>query len=236
MSDPANDDPIVAGEGGDGANAGIVAAHATRHAAPDALRRRIEATIRSQAAHSPTSRPLRRHFGLGFGLGALAGGAIAACVAIVVGLSMQVAMSSDDEIVDAHLRSMQAAHATDVVSSDRHTVKPWLSARLDFSPPVIDLAAQGFPLEGGRLDYVQQHPAAALVYRRQQHAIDVFAWPATGDSTRRNTSASTYSRRGINVVSWRADGMEFSAASDLAADELRTFADRLREAIAADRR
>ena len=89
-------------------------------------------------------------------------------------------------VIGSHIRSMQAEHLTDVLTSDQHTVKPWLSARLDVSPPVRDLKDEGFPLVGGRLDYVDGHPAAAVVYRRAKHVINLFAWASPGKPTKRS--------------------------------------------------
>ena len=104
------------------------------------------------------------------------------------------------DVIGSHIRSMQADHLTDVPTSDQHTVKPWLSARLDVSPPVRDLKDAGFPLVGGRLDYVDGHQAAAVVYRRAKHVINLFAWASPGRSTNRSTPsrgrASTWSPGG----------------------------------------
>jgi anti-sigma factor RsiW len=107
----------------------------------------------------------------------------------------------------------------DVVSTDQHTVKPWFDGRLDFAPPVKDLAAQGFPLIGGRLDYLDGHPAAALVYRRAKHLIDLYAWPAQGGMT----APRADERNGYNLIHWRQDGMQLWAVSDVEAAQLRAF-------------
>jgi anti-sigma factor RsiW len=119
---------------------------------------------------------------------------------------------------------MMAEHLTDVVSSDRHTVKPWFGGKLDFSPKVEDVAADGFPLTGGRLDYLSGRPVAALVYRRQQHVINLFTWPATGADAH---PPRLITRQGYQIFEWSRDGMQYWLISDLNAAELRTLAERI---------
>ena len=120
-----------------------------------------------------------------------------------------------------------ANHLTDVTSTDQHTVKPWFDGKLDFSPPVEDLAAQGFPLVGGRLDYLEGHPVAALVYRHNKHDINLFIWPSTNQVQGLQVSAIN----GYNLYQWNQSGMEYWAASDLNAGELRTFVELLQQSI-----
>jgi anti-sigma factor RsiW len=126
------------------------------------------------------------------------------------------------QIVGGHIRALQPGHLEDVASSDQHTVKPWFDGRIDFAPPVKDLAADRFPLRGGRLDYVGGRPVAALVYQRDKHLIDLYVWPAAGDSAHLPTSSQ---RQGYNVVHWAQDGMNLWAVSDLEAGQLREFAE-----------
>jgi len=122
-------------------------------------------------------------------------------------------------IVDSHVRALMGDHLFDVRSTDQHTVKPWFPGRLDFSPPVEDLAAVGFPLVGGRLEYVAGRPAAALVYQRRQHTINLFIWPeSTGTS-----SDDVRAIRGFQLRHWSHDGMSFWAVSDLNDAELADF-------------
>lgn len=121
------------------------------------------------------------------------------------------------EVVSGHVRSLMANHLTDVPSSDRHTVKPWFLGKLDFSPDVKDLGPQGFPLIGGRLDYVAQQPAAALVYQRGKHIINLFVWKSEGRPEGRE------SRQGYNLTHWNSGGLSYWAVSDVNSADLEQF-------------
>jgi anti-sigma factor RsiW len=125
-----------------------------------------------------------------------------------------------DQVVANHVRSLLAAQLVDVVSSDQHTVKPWFDGKIDFAPEVGDLSANGFPLVGGRLDYLDGKTVAALVYQRNKHPINLFITPAP---TSRSASPTVITRRGYNIFSWTDSGMKYWAVSDLSQAELREF-------------
>lgn len=120
------------------------------------------------------------------------------------------------QIVDAHLRSLQPGHLTDVLSSDQHTVKPWFDGKLDFSPPVQDFANEGFPLQGGRLDVVHGRTTAALVYGRRKHFVSVYIWPARDQ----DAAPRSGSQQGYHWIAWQKSGMQFCAVSDAAPSDL----------------
>jgi mycothiol system anti-sigma-R factor len=125
------------------------------------------------------------------------------------------------EIIDAHIRSLQAGHLTDVASTDQHTVKPWFNGKLEFIPPVHDFMDEGFPLIGGRLDVLGERNVAALVYGRRKHLINVFVWPTKEPDTPIHPPGS---RQGYQWVHWRHKGMEFCAVSDVSAPDLHELA------------
>ena len=130
-----------------------------------------------------------------------------------------------DEAIADHIRALMPGHLSDVESTDQHTVKPWFDGKLDFAPPVENFTAQGFPLIGGRLDYLDHHPAAALVYQRRKHFVSVFLLPATGEPDR---AESQTTERGYNVISWTRGAMNYWMVSDLNPAELEELAKLLR--------
>ena len=151
------------------------------------------------------------------------GGAAFATAVLLMSLMIMrpAAPSPEQDIVASHVRSLMADHLMDVVSTDQHTVKPWFDGKLDFAPPVQDFAADGYPLAGGRLDYLENRKVAVLIYHRALHIINLYVWPAqnNGSSTMRVQTI-----HGYNVVSWKKGGFEFRAVSDLNTAELRDLA------------
>ena len=194
-----------------------------RFAAPAELRASIEGKLPKPAAGVSSRRAVIKGFAGGAALSAIAAS----------GVLVMVTRRDDDrrvlgEVVSAHLRSLQAQHLTDVVSTDQHTVKPWFNGRLDVAPPVADLTAQGFTLLGGRLDYVDAKPVAAIVYRRRVHIINLFCAPAPGSGDR---AAAMESLHGFNVRRWRENGLSLWAVSDINADELAEFGEKFEAAM-----
>jgi anti-sigma factor RsiW len=187
----------------------------TAYRAPARLRRNVRAAVRREAK---SSRQILSPW-LTFATGA-------AFAAILLGFVFFQATRAArtnaivDQVVANHVRSLLAAQLVDVVSSDQHTVKPWFDGKIDFAPEVRDLSPDGFPLVGGRLDYLDGKTVAALVYQRNKHPINLFITPAP---TSRNTSPATISRRGYNIVTWTNNGMKHWAVSDLNQAELRQF-------------
>ena len=149
---------------------------------------------------------------------AFAGLAVAATFLVVFFLVPQPSAPIIAELIDAHVRSLQPGHLTDVQSTDQHTVKPWFDGRVDFVPPVADYTAQGFPLLGGRLDVVDGRTVAGVVYGRRKHLINLFAWPAR---SQRKLSDASGSRQGYNWIMWRSGDMQLCLVSDASVADLR---------------
>jgi anti-sigma factor RsiW len=199
------------------------------------MRRRIAEEAERYRAPDELHRSVRRSLGLArvrrfpmFAV-ATAAAAIGGILVALVGVLASRNGSSDAAVtmlVDGHVRSLLLAdHLIDVASSDRHTVHPWFDGKIDFAPPVIDLAAQGFALRGGRLDYVNGRAVAALVYYHGKHPINLFVWRERGAG---EPSPGRASRDGFNLVQWQAGGMRFAAVSDLNPRDLDEFVSLLR--------
>ena len=203
-----------------------IRAEVPRFKAPAALRERILASVESTRP-AVKAMPVRVDRWRWMSAGALAGCA-ATVVAWVVGTAVLDWRTNEDlavEAVTTHVRATLGNHRVDVASSDQHTVKPWLSARLDYSPPVRDFASEGFALVGGRIDYLDHQPVATLVYRYRDHMIDVFVRPPPKHAL----PAPLRTVRGFNVVHAVGSGMDWLAVSDLNAAELSRFVDKLKE-------
>jgi anti-sigma factor RsiW len=208
------------------------------HAAPSDLEARIRAAIPGEPERNP-ARPawwgwLRPAGSLASAADWLRPAASFATVALVTWVvALGVMRPSEDEritqeVLASHVRATLVNRFYDVASSDQHTVKPWLSARLAFSPPVADLSASDFDLVGGRLDYIGAQPVAVLVYKRRQHVVDVFVWPAEAQK-----AEQTATRDGFNIERFARNGMSFWMVSDLNRDELEDLAQLLAERSAA---
>ena len=133
------------------------------------------------------------------------------------------------QLIASHARSLLANHLTDVASSDQHTVKPWLDAKLDFAPAVVDLSQKGFPLIGGRLDYLDNRPVAALVYQRRQHFLNLFVWPVGADA---GGSTKAMTRQGYQLLHWVDSDLNYWAVSDINEKELQEFKQLFEEQVA----
>ncbi|RDS85535.1 anti-sigma factor family protein [Dyella psychrodurans] len=185
--------------------------------APDALRAQWQAPKSSTAA---ASKPRRRLVGLAMAAGFV--GALLLVAPTWFYLWQQHGANTNqlaDEVVSSHLRSMQPQHLMDVVSTDQHTVKPWFEGKLDFSPRVKDLSDEGFPLIGGRLDALEGHSVAALIYKRRLHVINLYQWPSASTA-----SASVATQwHGYTVIRWTAGNMNYVAVSDVNEADLRKF-------------
>jgi anti-sigma factor RsiW len=191
--------------------------------APSKLRKNVLSSVRQEikTAEKPDSVSWRW-------LGLAASFAIVGIIAFSIA-PLLYRQSSDqrltEDIVSGHVRSlMLPEHTIDVLSTDEHTVKPWFNGKLDFAPPVKNLTDDGFPLFGGRIEHMDNRTVAALVYRRQQHYINLYIWPSTD---KKNQIEST--RQGYNVIHWACDGMTFWAVSDVNVNDLQNFARLIQE-------
>lgn len=202
--------------------------------APEALRTRILDALAQEEDRRVAPRPMTKNPGGMAWLRKLATswGGLPAGLALATSLAFAVVLTRPEpatdlagQLVAGHVRSLLADHLTDVQTSDRHTVKPWFSGKVDFSPPVIDLSDRGFPLVGGRLDYIDGKVVAAVIYRRNKHLINLFVWPSD------THPPLSLAQGGYNILGWRQADLTFWAVSDLNVGELREFKDDFAERV-----
>ena len=197
-----------------------------RYRAPADFRARLLSELQEAEQPQTKSRPtiLRRSIPW-WSWAAVAACLLLAAGAFLVDTNRRGERTLATEIVADHVRSLMATHLTDVLTSDQHTVKPWFTGKLDFSPQVRDLSADGFELIGGRLEYLDGHSAAAIVYQRRKHVINVFTWPSPGSNEEPRGTA----QQGFNLVEWKQGGMYYCAISDVNRQELEELALLLRK-------
>ena len=203
---------------------GTLRSQLERYTAPDVLRARIRAAVATTPTEMTTERgshalPRSQRRIVAIASAVVIGAAFGSVATFVAAGRARGESSLASEVLASHLRSLMPEHLTDIRSSDQHNVKPWFNGRLDYSPSVPRFDDQGFPLIGGRVDYIGGRPVAVVVYGRRQHLINVFSWPTSaGDAP---VSAST--AKGYRMLSWRSGGIERWVVSDVNAPELRSF-------------
>jgi mycothiol system anti-sigma-R factor len=209
------------------------------HKAPTELRERIQSSLREEIAERPARniaqdtqarfprsqpRPRAILWETSWNWLALAAAIIFAAIIAFTFVPRLQRPGADQflatQLIASHVRSLMANHLTDVASSDQHTVKPWLDTKLDFAPPVVDLSSEGFPLIGGRLDYLDNRPVAALVYQRRKHFINLFIWPGETGAARPTMAMS---HEGYQLLHWADPDFNYWAVSDVNANDLQTF-------------
>ncbi len=205
-----------------------IKAEATYFDMPDPLAAQIAASFPALQGHDVKRHQWRHWWDHWFGLSAV----LVACVAVVGSLVLYLSMPTAEEtltqeIIASHVRSLMVDHLSDIASSDQHTVKPWFNGKIDFSPPVIDLAAEDFPLVGGRLDYLNGRTVAALIYRHRLHPINLYVFPAQHG----NQATRMLVRQGYDLFHWSSGNMEYWVISDLALGDLNVFVQKIQSQI-----
>ncbi|THD58325.1 anti-sigma factor [Phenylobacterium sp.] len=198
---------------------GELATPEVSHRAPERLRSNIEAMLAAEAEPAPAPAPkaLRR---AGWTAGGALGGLLAAGLAVMIVIPQMSAAAMDRQLVAGHVRSLLANHLTDVATSNQHVVRPWFNGKVDIAPPVPELADQGFPLVGGRLDYLDGRVTPAIVYKRRLHTVNLFVLPAGGAGFQGERTAR---RDGYSIVEWTAGGLRYAAVSDIDLNDLKLF-------------
>jgi anti-sigma factor RsiW len=204
-----------------------IAARVPVFQAPDALRERVFTAVGAAARGRAPRRSVR---GVWRPLALAASLAVVALGSWDLALRHAAGQALADDVLANHIRSLMPGHLTDVLSTDQHTVKPWFNGRLDFSPPVYDFASLGYPLLGGRLEYVDGRSVAALVYGRRLHRVNVFLWPATRGSA---AGPSARTSQGYHLLHWTTADYTYWVVSDLGFPELKEFTRLLRQADSA---
>lgn len=198
-----------------------VGAGALAFAPPRGLERRVHAALRPQITpRAPFMRPWRW-------VALPAAATVAAALSWVVAIHTSAHDALLSDLVAGHVRALMVDHLVDVATSDQHTVKPWFNGKVEFAPPVADLTASGFPLVGGRVDYIAGRAVAVVVYKRHQHLINVFVWPS-GNTEEQAPRAAAF--ESYHLVHWERSGLTFWAVSDINVAELESLAHLLQEA------
>jgi anti-sigma factor RsiW len=197
-----------------------------RHTAPDVLKARIRSAIGQAdafASPAPVAGRRMRWSPAGLAAAGLVIAALSSALTFAAARQGAPSRSPRDDLLASHIRSLMPGHLTDVASTNQHNVKPWFNGRVDLSPPVPSLDSAGFPLLGGRLDYVHDRVVAVAIYSRRQHVINVYSWPLGGREAPGASASAARAYNGYNLVEWQRDGVELWAVSDLNRAELDQF-------------
>jgi anti-sigma factor RsiW len=210
----------------------LLRAQATRHAAPRTLQASVRTQLALQAArdagHAGTRVSWWRRLapvGWPAAAGGFAAGVLCTALALPLAHTAWQSWGLQPQLVAHHVRALQTGALVDVASSDRHTVKPWFQGRIDYAPPVFDLAAEGFPLGGGRIEHLRGEAVATLAYYSDRHVIDLYVWPDDGTTSEPHAAGE----RGFNLVRWSDGAMQYAAVSDVELHRLQRFAGLWRE-------